>query len=82
MVKEPKSYPPPLLSDSTEMSTDEYNNVSTQLKQVAQLLNKNDQHHSDVPSTDSEVFWGKPKIRSDKDTDQTHSADSDSKLAK
>ena len=78
MVKEPKSYPPPLPSDSTEMSTDVCNNVSTQLKQVARSLNKNDQHRADIPSTDSEVFSGKPKIRSDKDTDQIHSADGNS----
>ena len=78
LVKDPKNPPPPFFSDSTEMSTDEYNKVSTQLKQAAKLLNKNDQHPLDVPSTDSEVFLSLTKTRSDEDTDQVCNTDIDS----
>ena len=78
LVKDPKNPPPPFSSDSTEMSTDEYNKVSTQLKQAARSLNKNDQHPLDVPSTDSEVFLSLTKTRSDEDTDQVHNTDIDS----
>ena len=78
LVKDPKNPLPPFFSDSTEMSTDEYNKVSTQLKQAARSLNKNDQHPLDVPSTDSEVFLSLTKTRSDEDTDQVHNTDIDS----
>ena len=78
MVKDPKNPPPPFFSDSTEMSTDEYNKVSTQLKQAARSLNTNDQQPLDVPSTDSEVFLSLTKIRSDEDTDQVCNTDIDS----
>ena len=84
LVKDPKNPPPPFLSDSTEMSTDEYNKVSTQLKQAARSLNKNDQHPLDVPSTDSEVFLSLTKASSDEGTDQVRNTDinSGSKLPK
>ena len=59
------------------MSTDEHNNVSTQLRQAAQLLNKNNQLQSETLSTDSEVHSGKPKVKTAKDVYQAHSADSD-----
>ena len=78
LVKDPKNPPPPFFSDSTEMSTDEYNNISTQLKQAARSLNKNDQYSLDVPSTDSEVFLSQTKTRSDEDTDQVRNTDIDS----
>ena len=71
----PKNPLPPFFFDSTEMSTDDYNNVSTQLKQAARSWNKNDQHPLDVPSTDSEVFLNVAKVRSDKEIDQTHNTD-------
>ena len=71
----PKNPLPPFFSDSTEMSTDDYNNVSTQLKRAARSWNKNDQHPLDVPSTDSEVFLNIAKARSDKEIDQTHNTD-------
>ena len=84
LVRDPKNLPknpPPLcLSDSTEMSTDEYNKVSTQLKQAAKSLNKNDQHPLDVPSMDSEAFPRLAKGRSGEGTDQVHNIDIDSKL--
>ena len=79
--KNPSKNPPPLcLSDSTEMSTDEYNKVSMQLKQAAKSLNKNDQHPLDVPSTDSEAFPCLAKGRSGEGTDQVRNTDIDSKL--
>ena len=78
LVKDPKNPPPPFFSDSTEMSTDEYNKVSTQLKQAAKSLNKNDQHPLDVPSMDSEVFLSLTKTRSNEDTDQVRNTDIDS----
>ena len=79
--KNPSKNPSPLcLSDSTEMSTDEYNKVSTQLKQAAKSLNKNDQHPLDVPSTDSEAFPCLAKGRSGEGTDQVRNTDIDSKL--
>ena len=80
LVKDPKNPPPLCLSDSTEMSTDEYNKVSMQLKQAAKSLNKNDQHPLDVPSMDSEAFPNLAKTRPDEGTDQIHNADIDSKL--
>ena len=80
LVKDLKNPPPLCLSDSTEMSTDEYNKVSTQLKQAAKSLNKNDQHPLDVPSMDSEAFPSLAKARPDEGTDQVHNADIDSKL--
>ena len=80
LVKDPRNPPPLCFSDSTEMSTDEYNKVSTQFKQAAKSLNKNDQHPLDVPSMDSEVFPSLAKARADGGTDQVHSADIDSKL--
>ena len=52
-----------MFSDLTEMSTDDYNKVSGQLKQTASLLNKkkdkeNKEEIKDkIPSTDSEVFF-------------------------
>ena len=74
--KNPSKNPPPLcLSDSTEMSTDEYNKVSTQLKQAAKSSNKNDQHPLDVPSTDSEAFPRLAKGRSGEGTDQVRNID-------
>ena len=84
LVKDPKNPLPPFFSDSTEMSTDEYNKVSTQLKQAARSLNKNDQHPLDVPSTDSEVFLSLPKTRSDEDIEQVRNTgiDSGNKLTK
>ena len=79
--KNPSKNPPPLcLSDSTEMSTDEYNKVSKQLKQAAKSLNKSDQHPLDVPSTDSEAFPRLAKGRSGEGTDQVRNTDIDSKL--
>ena len=79
--KNPSKNPPPLcLSDSTEMSTDEYNKVSMQLKQAAKSLNKNDQHPLDVPSMDSEAFPHLAKGRSGEGTDQVRNIDIDSKL--
>ena len=78
LVKDPKNPPPPFFSDSTEMSMDEYNKVSTQLKQAARSLNKNDQHPLDAPSMDSEVFLSLTKTRSDDDTDQVCNTDIDS----
>ena len=84
LVRDPKNSsknPPPLcLSDSTEMSTDEYNKVSKQLKQAAKSLNKSDQHPLDVPSTDSEAFPRLAKDRSGEGTDQVCNTDIDSKL--
>ena len=80
LVKDPRNPPPLCLSDSTEMSTDEYNKVSTQLKQAAESLNKNNQHPLDVPSTDSKAFPSLAKARADEGTDQVHNADIDSKL--
>ena len=84
LEKNPKNPPPPFFSDSTEMSTDEYNKVSTQLKQAARSLNKNDRHPLGVPSTDSEVSPSLTKTRPDKDTDQVYNTDinSESKLTK
>ena len=78
LIKDPKNPPPPFLSDSMEMSTDEYNKVSTQLKQAARSLNRNDQHPLDVPSMDSEVFLNLTKARSDEGTDQVCNTDIDS----
>ena len=79
--KNPSKNPPPLcLSDSTEMSTDEYNKVSKQLKQAAKSLNKSDQHPLDVPSMDSEAFPRLAKGRSGEGTDQVRNTDIDSKL--
>ena len=79
--KNPSKNPPPLcLSDSTEMSTDEYNKVSKQLKQAAKSLNKNDQHPLDVPSTDSEAFPRLAKGRSGEGTDQVCNTNINSKL--
>ena len=79
-TKNPPKKPPPLcLSDSTEMSTDEYNKVSTQLKQAAKSLNKNDQCPLDVPSTDSEVFPRLTKGRSGEGKDQGCNVDIGSK---
>ena len=79
--KNPSKNPPPLcLSDSTEMSTDEYNKVSKQLKQAAKSLNKSDQHPLDVPSTDSEAFPHLAKDRPGEGTDQVRNTDIDSKL--
>ena len=79
--KNPSKNPPPLcLSDSTEMSTNEYNKVSKQLKQAAKSLNKSDQHPLDVPSTDSEAFPRLAKDRSGEGTDQARNTDIDSKL--
>ena len=79
--KKPSKNPPPLcLSDSTEMSTNEYNKVSRQLKQAAKSLNKSDQHPLDVPSTDSEAFPRLAKDRSGEGTDQVRNTDIDSKL--
>ena len=79
--KNPSKNPPPLcLSNSTEMSTDEYNKVSTQLKQAAKSLNRNDQHPLDVPSTDSEAFPCLAKGRSGEGIDQVCNTDIDSKL--
>ena len=84
LVRDPKNpsknLPPLCLSDSTEMSTDEYNKVSKQLKQAAKSLNKNDQHPLDVPSTDSEAFLCLAKGRSGEGTDQVRNTDIDSKL--
>ena len=80
LVKDPKNPLPLCLSDSTEMSKDEYNKVSTQLKQAAKSLNKNDQHPLDVPSMDSEAFPYLAKTRPDEGTDQVHNADINSKL--
>ena len=84
LVRDPKNpsknRPPLCLSDSTEMSTDEYNKVSKQLKQAAKSLNKNDQHPLDVPSTDSEAFPCLAKGRSGEGTDQVCNTDIDSKL--
>ena len=79
LVKDPKNPSPLFLSDSTEMSTDEYNTVSTQLKQAARSLNKNDQHPLDVPSMDSEVFLSLTKARSDEGTDQVCNTEIDSR---
>ena len=79
--KNPSKNPPPLcLSDSTEMSTDEYNKVSKQLKQAAKLLNKSDQHPLDVPSMDLEAFPRLVKDRPGEGTDQVCNTDIDSKL--
>ena len=78
LEKNPKNPLPLFFSDSTEMSTDEYNKVSTQLKQAARSLNKNDQHPLGVPSTDSEVSPSLTKTRPDKDADQVHNTDIDS----
>ena len=79
--KNPSKNPPPLcLSNSTEMSTDEYNKVSRQLKQAAKSLNKSDQHPLDVPSTDSEAFPCLAKDRSGEGTDQVRNTDINSKL--
>ena len=78
LIKDFKNPLPPFLSDSTEMSTDEYNKVSMQLKQAARSFNRNDQHPLDVPSTDSEVFLNLTKARSDEGTDQVHNTDIDS----
>ena len=79
--KNPSKNPPPLcLSDSTEMSTDEYNKVSKQLKQAAKSLNKNDQHPLDVPSTDSKAFPHLAKGRAGEGTDQVCNTDISSKL--
>ena len=79
--KKPSKNPPPLcLSDSTEMSTDEYNKVSKQLKQAANSLNKSDQYPLDVPSTDSEAFPRLAKGRSEEGTDQVPNYDISSKL--
>ena len=79
--KNPSKNPPPLcLSNSTEMSTDEYNKVSKQLKQAAKSLNKSDQHPLDVPSTDSEAFPHLAKDRSGEGTDQVRNTDINSKL--
>ena len=79
-LKNPPKNPPPLcLSYSTEMSTDEYNKVSTQLKQAAKLLNKNDQIPLDVPSTDSEAFPRLAKGRSEEGTDQVRNINTGSK---
>ena len=75
LIKDPKNPLPLFLSDSTEMSTDEYNKVSTQLKQAAKSLNRSDQHPLDVPSTDSEVFLSLIKARSDKGTGQVRNTD-------
>ena len=80
LVKDPKKPPPLCFSDSTEMSTDEYNKVSMQLKQAARSLNKNDQYPLDIPSTDSEAFPHLAKARLGKGTDHVHKADIDSKL--
>ena len=84
LVRDPKNLPknplPLCLSDSTEMSTDEYNKVSTQLKQAAKSLNKNNQHPLDVPSMDSEAFPCLAKGRSGEGTDQVHNTDINSKL--
>ena len=78
--KNPPKNPPPLcLSDSTEMSTDEYNKVSMQLKQAAKSLNKNNQCPLDVPSTDSEAFPCLAKGRSGEGTDQVRNIDINSK---
>ena len=79
--KKPSKNPPPLcLSDSLEMSTDEYNKVSKQLKQAANSLNKSDQYSLDVPSTDSEAFPCLAKGRSEEGTDQVPNTDISSKL--
>ena len=79
--KNPPKNPPPLcLSNSTEMSTDEYNKVSTQLKQAPKLLNKNNQNPLDVPSMDSEAFPCLAKSRSGEGTDQVCNINIDSKL--
>ena len=75
LIKDPKNPLPSFLSDSTEMSTDEYKKVSTQLKQVARSLNRNEQHPVDVPSTDSEVFLSLIKARSEEGTGQVHNTD-------
>ena len=80
LVKDPRNPPPLCLSDSTEMSMDEYNKVSTQLKQAAKSLNKDDQHLLDVPSTDSEAFPSLVKARADEGIEQVYNADIDSKL--
>ena len=61
------------------MSMDEYNKVSTQLKQAAKVLNKNDQHPLDVPSTDSEAFPSLVKVWADEGIEQVHNANIDSK---
>ena len=79
LVKDPRNSPLLCLSDSTEMSTDEYNKVSTQLKQAAKSLNKNDQHPLDVPSMDSEAFPSLVKVRADEGIEQVHNANIDSK---
>ena len=61
--KDLKTPPPPTFSDSTEMSTDDYNKVSGQLKQTMSLLNKKrdkenkEETKDEIPSTDSEVFF-------------------------
>ena len=79
-MKNPPKKPTPLcLSDSTEMSTDEYNKVSTQLKQAAKSLNKNDQRPLDVPCTDSEAFPHLAKGRSGEGKGQGHNIDIGSK---
>ena len=75
LTKDPKNPPPSFLLDSTEISTDEYNKVSTQLKQAARSLNRNGQHPLDVPSTDSEVFSSLIKTRSDEGTGQVCNTD-------
>ena len=54
--------------------------VSTQLKQAAKSLNKNDQHPLDVPSTDSEAFPHLTKGRSGEGTDQVRNTNINSKL--
>ena len=81
LVRDPKNLPKNLcLSNSTEMSTDEYNKVSMQLKQAAKSLNQNDQHPLDIPSTDSEAFPRLAKGRSGEGTDQVCNTDINSKL--
>ena len=80
LVRDLKNPPPLCLSNSTEMSTDEYNKVTKQLKQAAKSLNKNDQHPLDVPSMDSEAFPRLAKGRSREGTDQVRNIDIDNKL--
>ena len=61
--KDLKTPLPPTFSDLTEMSTDDYNKVSGQLKQTVSLLNKKrdkenkEETKDEIPSTDSEVSF-------------------------
>ena len=54
--KDLKTPPPPTFSNSTEMSTDDYNKVSGQLNKKRDKENK-DETKDEISSTDSEVFF-------------------------